>query len=140
MLIFGTILFADLSRDDTTGIVTDSSTELQWQDDYSDNGGSVKNTDWTNAIAYCEALELGDYVDWRLPNKKELLSIVSYSNAIPSLDEVFATYSRTDYSRYFSSTTASTKSYVWHVFFNYGYSNIRLKTDSGNIRCVRGGE
>jgi len=47
------LALADMSRD-ATGIVTDSVTTLQWQDDYSDNGDSIKRANWRAAIEYCE--------------------------------------------------------------------------------------
>ncbi len=35
---------------------------------------------WSNAIAYCDAIGIGGYKDWRLPTCKELLSLVSYQD------------------------------------------------------------
>ena len=35
-------------------------------------------TAWHDALAYCENLDLGGHDDWRLPNVKELQSIVNY--------------------------------------------------------------
>jgi len=48
------------SRDDTTQIVTDTTTGLQWQDDA--NASSLTKK-WTEAIDYCEALTLGGHDD-----------------------------------------------------------------------------
>lgn len=36
---------------------------------------------WQNALAYSEGLELAGYRDWRLPNAKELHSIVDYTRS-----------------------------------------------------------
>ena len=40
------------------GVVTDNATGLQWQDDYSDNGGSIKSANWADAATYCNGLAL----------------------------------------------------------------------------------
>jgi len=37
--------------------------------------------DWENALSYAENLELGGYEDWRLPNAKELQSIIEYTRS-----------------------------------------------------------
>jgi hypothetical protein len=56
------------------GTVSDNATGLMWQQ--SDDGNT---RDWENALSYSENLSLGDHSDWRLPNAKELQSIVDYS-------------------------------------------------------------
>jgi hypothetical protein len=47
---------------------------LTWQQ--SDDGVTRS---WQDALAYCQNLNLDAYEDWRLPNAKELQSIVDYS-------------------------------------------------------------
>ncbi len=117
------------------GIVTDNKTGLQWQDDYSDNGGDIKYAKWTDAIAYCEDLTLGGHSDWRLPNKKELLSIVDYGRYNPSIDTVF-THTTSDY--YWGSTApASGTGSAWIVYFSYGYTSHYDKSYDYYVRCVR---
>ena len=125
------------TRDDANGIVTDNQTHLQWQDDYSDNGEAVKYASWTDAIGYCEALSL-DGVEWRLPNKKELLSIVDYSVVNPSISSVFQKKASDGY---WSSTSYAVSAGAWYVHFNYGNaSNNNKTTYSYYVRCVRGGQ
>jgi len=60
--------------DNGDGTVTDLATGLMWQQ--ADDGIS---RDWEAALAYAENLNLGGYTDWRLPNAKELQSIVDYT-------------------------------------------------------------
>ncbi len=60
--------------DNADGTITDSATGLMWQQ--ADDGIS---RDWENALASAENLNLGGYTDWRLPNVKELQSIVDYT-------------------------------------------------------------
>ena len=49
------------------GVVTDSRTNLEWQDDYSDNGNSIKRATWQSAIDYCENLNLDGKVTGGFP-------------------------------------------------------------------------
>ena len=62
--------------DDT---ITDAATGLMWARD--DNGAGVH---WADALAYVEAQNAANYLgysDWRLPNAKELQSLVDYTRA-----------------------------------------------------------
>ena len=58
------------------GTATDRGSGLMWQqvDD-----GRTRN--WVEALAYCETLRLAGHADWRLPNVKQLHSIVDYTQA-----------------------------------------------------------
>ena len=57
------------------GTVTDLDTHLMW--------AQVPSSalTWTGALAYAEALTLGGYSDWRLPNVKELQTLVDLTRA-----------------------------------------------------------
>jgi Protein of unknown function (DUF1566) len=60
--------------DNGDGTITDKLTSLVWQ--------KVANGDlfkWKEALDFCSGLELGGYSDWRLPNIKELGSILNVS-------------------------------------------------------------
>jgi len=66
-------------------------TGLMWQQ--ADDGQS---RDWEEALSYAENLELANHSDWRLPNAKELQSIVDYTRSpqttqSPAIDPIFAT-------------------------------------------------
>ncbi len=84
--------------DNNDGTVTDQATGLMWQQ--TDSAGGLN---WEEALAYAENLELAGHSDWRLPNAKELQSIVDYS-AIPAIDQKFLKMSNLD-AWYWSSTT-----------------------------------
>ena len=136
ILIAVSISFADLTRNGE--IVNDGTTGLQWQDNE-----IVKTTTrtWQAAIDYCENdLALGDHNDWRLPNKKELLSIADRSRYSPSLD--MDTFENVSSYYYWSSTTyVSYTSYAWYVYFRSGDSSNGGSKDSNDyVRCVRGGQ
>ena len=125
-------LFADFTRDDTTKIVGDNETGLQWQDNETVSKG------WQNAINYCEDLTLGNYDDWRLPNINELSSIVDDTKLNPSLSSVFKSFAS---GYYWSSTTyAGNSSNAWYVFFYDGNQSYYYKGYSLYVRCVRAGQ
>lgn len=130
-LLAGILYGADLSRD-SDGIVTDISTNLEWQDDVS----SVEKS-WSDAIEYCEGLSIGGHDDWRLANINELLSIIDYSKNTPAIKEsIFQNItSNADY--WSSSSHHKTSSSAWIVYFGSGNTNAYPKSDSKSVRCVR---
>ncbi|MBU1118480.1 DUF1566 domain-containing protein [Patescibacteria group bacterium] len=91
--------------------ISDKSTGLTWM---KQDSGSGMN--WEDALAYCEDLELDGKSDWRLPNAKELHSIVDYSRSpdatnSAAIDPLFEVSSITneagkkDYAFFWTSTT-----------------------------------
>jgi hypothetical protein len=70
--------------DNLDGTVTDNCTGLMWQTDTAntDGIGGVDNDDklsWCDALQHCEDLTLATHSDWRLPNIREIQSIVDHS-------------------------------------------------------------
>jgi hypothetical protein len=97
--------------DNGDGTVTDAASGLMWQ-----QADSGEGMDWQAALAYCEALDTTGYDDWRLPNAKELQSLVDYGRSpettgSAALDPLFGATPITneagqvDYAAYWSSTT-----------------------------------
>ncbi|MGF1718844.1 DUF1566 domain-containing protein [Vibrio kyushuensis] len=97
--------------DNRNGTIMDSATTLVWQQSDSQN-----QMDFPKALSYCESLSIAGRDDWRLPNVKELQSIVDYSRSpattdSPSIDPIFSSTSiksegnQNDYANYWSSTT-----------------------------------
>jgi len=93
------------------GTVIDRATGLVWTQSDSQTG-----MDWQSALQYCETLDTAGETDWRLPNIKELQSIVDYSRSpdatsSAAIDPLFKVSSITneagevDYPFYWSSTT-----------------------------------
>lgn len=77
--------------DNGNATVSDLATDLMWQQA---DDGDARN--WQEALEYAENLELATYTDWRLPNAKELQSIVDYSKSpqtsgTPAIDPIFNT-------------------------------------------------
>lgn len=105
---YGTNKFVD----NGDGTISDLATGLMWQK--ADDGNP---RDWESALSYAENLVSAGYDDWRLPNAKELQSIVDYSRSpqttnSPAIDPVFETTAIEDpegnvgqYPFFWSSTT-----------------------------------
>ena len=62
--------------DNGNGTITDDATGLMWMQ--TDNGTGIL---WEKALSYAEGFEYAGYTDWRLPNAKELQSIVDYTRS-----------------------------------------------------------
>jgi len=97
--------------DNNDETITDEATNLMWHK--SDN---INETNWDEAISYCETSTLAGYTDWKLPDAKELHSIVDYSrspdttnspaiNAIFNSTQIINEAGESDYGFYWSSTT-----------------------------------
>ncbi len=97
--------------DNKDGTITDKATGLTWM-----KSDSQKGMNWQEALDYAENLELAGKSNWRLPNAKELQSIVDYTRSpattnSAAIDPVFDVSSikvnKTidDYPYYWTSTT-----------------------------------
>lgn len=126
----GTSFSGELSIVNNT--VLDGRTNLTWQSTVSP---TLRN--WTDAIAYCEALVLDGATDWRLPSGKELLSIVDQTRTSPSISTLFAERPSTSF--WSSSPLANGSSSAHAIHFNNGLSD-GIDTDmtlTRSVRCVR---
>jgi VWFA-related protein len=116
------------------GTVTDTATGLMWQQ--ADDGQART---WQNALSYCEALDLAGQTDWRLPDIRELQSIVDDGRYYPAINSTFNCQS----TFYWSGSThpdPDWPDWAWYVDFHYGYAYpAKPKSDSHYVRCVRGG-
>ena len=137
------------------GTITDTNTGLMWEK--KSNDGSIHDKDtgytWDAAFAvHIVGLNAGGgfagHTDWRLPNVKELQSIVNYENLNPTVSPAFntgcaasctvLTCSCTAASFYWSSSTyAVAPSNAWFVGFNIGYVFSLDKSNSLLVRAVR---
>ena len=124
-------------HDNGNGTVSDSVTGLMWQQGDTQN---VSGRNWEDALDYCEAptLPSGGYTDWRLPNVRELESIMDWDRYNPAIDTAYFPDCR--YTPYWSSSTyAYYTDSAWYVNFAYGYVGNYNKTLNYYVRCVRGG-
>ena len=143
--------------DNGDGTITDNNTGLMWEKKSDD--GSIHDRDttytWDDAFAvHVAGLNagggFGGYTDWRLPDAKELQSIVDYERVNPSIDPAFntgcapactvTTCSCTGSSYYWSSTSVAFNLLnAWRVFFNGGTVSALNKSNVTFVRAVRGG-
>ena len=105
------------------GTITDTDTKLMWT--------QVPSTakSWNDALLYAEALTLGGSSDWRLPNIKELQSLVEISRATATATTTSPCINRTLFpaataTAYWSSTSvkAATPTEAWLVEFGVNTS------------------
>ena len=128
--------------DNGDGTVTDNCTGLMWQKDAADTDGDQQVTydfddvlKWQHALSYCANLEFAGYTDWRLPNVRELQSIMDYGRYSPAIDPVFNSNSVL----YWSSTSlAAHPAEAWLVRFASGKVEDAYKTLTSYVRAVRG--
>ena len=127
-----------LARDNETAIVTDTKTGLMWQDDanITDSG----TMDWAAAIDHCEAMTLGGYDDWRLPNFMEMVSITDFD--AETIKTGFENAGGTEYF-WTSTSNGGVPSKAWYYRFNpdstyFANAYAYMKTQgSFKAMCVR---
>ena len=121
-------------------ITIDNRTGLMWAQDGEGAGckGAASKVTWLNAIIFCEGLSFAGYDDWRLPNVKELMSIVDYSRGYPVVNVTF--FPNTNPDNYKSSTTdAASTGNTYNVQFFSGKVESGSKGSAHSVRCVRAG-
>jgi hypothetical protein len=80
-----------------------------------------------------------DYRDWRVPNIKELNSIVERRCVNPAINT--AVFPNTPSGGTWSSSpSADASEYAWGVTFSYGHEAHGFKASSNSLRLVRGGQ
>jgi len=143
--------------DNRDGTITDSNTGLIWEK-LSDDG-SIH--DWDNRYTWLDAFAVkiatlnagGGFAgatDWRVPNIRELRSIVDFRKSNPSVSPAFNTGcvpgvtvldgSCTQKPYHWSSTAYEWDPYyAFNVGFFSGISQVEDKDDSLYVRAVRGG-
>jgi len=133
--------------DNTDGTVTDTSTGLMWV-----NSADVLTSelDWEGANLAAEALVFPvpippatspKYEDWRLPNRKELASIMDYSKSNPAMN---TTVFKNVEAAYWSSTSyigdTIDKTLAWYVNTADGSVTTKKKSEKCYVIAVRGGQ
>jgi hypothetical protein len=149
------------------GTITDLNTGLMWEQKIRDIVGgeglhhvgrvfpwdSAAPTiwDWLEGVNTEGGTGLGGHNDWRIPNVKELQSIVDYGTFNPAVGPAFnngpgidpcsvAECSLTASGDYWSATTfASNLAVAWIVNFDGGNVDVDNKSGTNFVRAVRGG-
>ena len=139
--------------DNTDGTVTDNLTGLIWLK----NANCAGTVTWPAALTYCNALADGTCSltdgssagNWRLPNIKELQSLINFAYFSPALSDTQGTtqWSESDLfagvqsNEYWSSTThANFPGSAWCVSMFDGNANHKIKGNVYYVWPVRGGQ
>lgn len=130
------------------GTVADSVTGLMWKQcsegvsttSTACDKGALLTTDWQTALGAAVTANGGGgfagYTDWRLPNIKELATIVELGCHSPTINEMY--FPQTASAGYWSaSTSAVDDTRAWGVVFLHGVNMQILKNSVGTIRLVR---
>ena len=132
--------------DSKTGTVTDSRTGLMWKkcsEGQTWDGiactGAGETFSWSTALSLGVKDRTGNYSDWRLPNIKELRSLVEECRVAPAINDTL--FPRTPNSYFWSGSPHLIYNFdsTWYVNFYDGfpaYDNRRYKF---SVRLVRGG-
>ena len=124
---------------DNDDVIIDRATGLMWTADGDGRGGSAgESLNWNDAIDYALGINFANFTDWRLPNVKELVSLIEYEAASPFFPTGFVNiYS----GLYWTSTTfflATTN--AWLIDLGSGLIDPWIpKTGLFHLMCVRGG-
>ena len=139
--------------DNINGTVTDNLTGLVWLK----NANCFGTRTWAVALVDANSLANGNCSlsdgsaagDWRLPNVKELQSLIDFAYIAPALSNTAGTgqwtpgnpFTGVQSDNYWSSTTiADNTDYAWSVFVYNGGVYGGIKTDSHYVWPVRGGQ
>jgi Protein of unknown function (DUF1566) len=134
--------------DAANGTVTDTRTALMWDrcprglTGATCAGGTIGAFSWPLALdtaAAANSASYKGYGDWRLPNLKELRSLVEECRLNPGINEW--AFPGTPSSGFWSgSPRASVTSVAWGVFFDVGDAYTNGRSSALWVRLVRAGQ
>jgi Protein of unknown function (DUF1566) len=134
----------------TSGVRNQAHTYTWYSSDPSDNGGSLGSVgtatctgtaqcNTENYVGLVNSVVLCGRSDWRMPHKRELLSIVDYGVVTPSLDVNY--FPNTPPSEFWSgSPSASGATGAWVVGFGDGSAYVGGRSFASGVRLVRAGQ
>jgi Protein of unknown function (DUF1566) len=132
--------------DAANGTVTDIRTGLMWDRCSRGQSGAACGAGSASALNWAAALDVPatigfykGYNDWRLPNVKELRSLVEECRINPSINE-FAFPATPALNFWSGSPVAATNTlFSWDVGFDFGYDDISSRAVTSLVRLVRAG-
>ena len=141
-------------RDKGDGTVEDNLTGLIWLKNA--NCSTISPADWVTALSNAKDLANGQCGltdrtragDWRLPNVKELHSLLDFAFFGPALSNAAGTAQWTEGNAfsgvagtdYWSSTTYTNPDSAWFVLFSDGFTSAQAKGLTFRVWPVRGGK
>lgn len=118
--------------------VLDSASGLEWSRDAQ---LTITGRSWNEAYEFINDLNRNDsfpHSDWRLPNRRELLSLVDHSHKDPALPSGHP-FKNIWTGKYWTSTTsARATAYAWWVQFSGGRMFYGNKADDAMVWPIRG--
>ncbi len=127
---------ADLVTDKVTGLVWQRCSVGQSGSDCS--SGSAINVNWPDALQAAQDSTVAGYTDWRLPNAKELASIIEFRCYGPTVNS--SVFPGTLSGSYWSSSPQERyNNFARMVSFHIGYVYQDIKSRTYHVRLVRGG-
>jgi len=135
--------------DNEDGTVTDHLTGLVWLKDGSCLGAAFWETSLQLVSEFnggkecdCEEYVAGSHTDWRLPNVRELFSLIDFSRWSSTSDPMLpAEHSFVGVQRaeYWTSTSTGMLGPAFYVSFVGGFVDVDAKMHSNRVWAVRGG-
>ena len=118
-------------------IVKDLATGLMWIKDGNSEGNGYGNSfTWQNAIDIMTTFSIGGFINWRLPNILELLSILDFAKS--STPYTYSIFTNTVSDVHWTSTTLGKDALkAWAVYFNSEFMAPATKTANMRLRAVR---
>lgn len=114
-------------------MVQDENTGLTWS-----RSTYIDSIKWEDALLYADSSKLGGFTDWRLPNIKEIQSLVDVGRINPALNTNF--FNSAPAVKLWSSTTLFNKvSSDWYMDTRYGITTYDAKVRKNYAMLVRGG-
>lgn len=128
--------------DNSDGTVTDSLTGLMWVKAPLSLVNNVSNQTWASALTFCVELAYAGHSDWRLPNVRELCSMLDYSQVEPAMPKGHPFVGVPTGNFYWTSSTyAENTNQAWIVDLVWGAAEYtRSKTRQCRVWPVRGGK
>jgi len=122
--------------DNINGTVTDNLTGLMWTKKANLYGAA----NWSEALTFCDLCSEGGHTDWRLPNVRELHSLLNYGGPQYSMLPAGHPFTGLPASPtwYYWSSSSRDSSSAWVMSFENGWMFTVGKISFYGVWCVRG--
>ena len=140
---------ADFDATATDGTVIHTKTGLMWKrcaegqtwdDTNATCAGTAGLLNWQNALAAAATSTFAGHSDWRLPNVKELQSIVESCGYNPAINQTVFPATPAAFSWWSASSYGPNPASAWSVNFNGGNVFANDRSIGLFVRLVRGGQ